>query len=260
MKTIDPNKPVLIAGPCVIESRTHAWDVAQAISDATGKYPELQWVFKASYDKANRTDMDSFRTIGTDSAMRVIKEIGEKLDVAVTSDVHTPSQAREIGPKLDVIQIPAFLSRQTDILVSAAIVAKTINVKKMQTMAPGDVKHIVNKIRRINPKVDVIVTERGNQFGYGNVVIDFRRFAFEPKGYNHCVDITHTISHWVESWPLLFAACACGVHIIFAEVGSTKCDADRAIPINKVGMLVDQMWARVQIAKHTHAPKREDAK
>jgi 2-dehydro-3-deoxyphosphooctonate aldolase (KDO 8-P synthase) len=260
MKKIDLNEPLLIAGPCVVESKSHLWSVAEALKEATSRRG-LQWVLKSSYDKANRTSIGSFRGLGDSRGFGLLMEARDEFDVPVTSDIHSVEDAAHYGPNLDIIQVPAFLSRQTDIIGAAARAAsgsRIVNVKKMQTVAPGGVGHIATKAMNFNPAVNMLITERGTQFGPNDVVVDFRRFAVEPKTYRHVMDITHTTKHWIESWPLMNAAIACGVRIIFAEVGSTKCDADRAIPINKARLLVDQVWSGMYIYDQFTAKNEEN--
>jgi len=182
----------LIGGPCVIESRDHAMRMASEISRIASGLG-VPYIFKASFDKANRTSLASFRGPGIDEGMKVLGEIRREVGVPVLSDIHEVSQAERAGAVLDVIQIPAFLCRQTDLLVAAARTGKIVNIKKGQFVSPRDIVHAVGKVRDSgNP--NVVLTERGSSFGYNNLVVDFRSFPImRAFGCPVVFDITHSL-------------------------------------------------------------------
>jgi len=227
---VDFSKFFLIAGPCVIESYEHLYDTAALIGQITEKMG-VQWVLKSSYDKANRTDIGSFRGCGFERGMGILSSIKRELGCLVTSDVHSDDEATHAGRYLDIIQIPAFLCRQTDILVAAARTGKPVNVKKGQFVSPGSIPDIVRKLSYSGCR-DILVTERGAQFGYGDVVVDFRRFNL-PCHWVDVLDVTHSVSDWRQSLPLARAGLSVGIKGLFVEVGSTKCDEKRSVPINE---------------------------
>ena len=165
----------LIAGPCVIESRDHVLFMASELKRITSAYG-VPLVFKASYDKANRTSIKSFRGPGIDEGLDILSEVRTKLYVPVLSDVHEASQCAAAGKVLDILQIPAFLSRQTDLIVAAAGTGQIVNVKKGQFLAPWEMKNVVEKMREAGNE-RLLLTERGISFGYNNLVVDFRSFA-----------------------------------------------------------------------------------
>jgi 2-dehydro-3-deoxyphosphooctonate aldolase (KDO 8-P synthase) len=220
---------MLIAGPCVIEDYYHLRGVAEIIGDIADDMG-IDWVLKASYDKANRTKIDSFRGPGFEDGMEMLARVRKDLGWRVTSDVHSEDEATHAGRYLDIIQIPAFLCRQTDILVAAAQTGRPVNVKKGQFVKPDDIPHIVRKLTDSGCR-NTLVTERGSQFGYGDLVVDFRRFGVS-NSWVDVLDVTHSVTHWEDS----FSLAKCGVSLglsIFAEVGSTKCDEKRSIPIDR---------------------------
>jgi len=173
--TIGAGRPlVLIAGPCVIESEAHALTLARTLVETTRRLG-VPFVFKASFDKANRTSNRSFRGPGLAEGLRVLGAVKSACDVPILTDIHEPAQAQPAAEIADVLQIPAFLSRQTDLIVAAARTGRIVNIKKGQFLAPDDVKHAVAKaIDAGNPRV--IVTERGTSFGYHNLIVDMRAF------------------------------------------------------------------------------------
>ena len=182
----------LIAGPCVIETRDHAILMASELKKITAAYG-IPFVFKASYDKANRTSIKSFRGLGIQEGLNILRDVREKLEVPVLSDVHEPSQCEPAGEVLDILQIPAFLSRQTDLILAAAETGKIVNVKKGQFLAPWEMKNVVEKMREAgNDKV--LLTERGASFGYNNLVVDFRSFPImQSFGCPVVFDVTHSL-------------------------------------------------------------------
>jgi 2-dehydro-3-deoxyphosphooctonate aldolase (KDO 8-P synthase) len=182
----------LIAGPCVIENRDHAFFMATELKKITAAH-NVPFIFKASYDKANRTSIKSFRGVGIEKGLGILSDIREKLQLPVLSDVHEPSQCHAAGEVLDILQIPAFLSRQTDLIVAAAQTGKIVNVKKGQFLAPWEMKNVVDKMREVGNE-RVLLTERGASFGYNNLVVDFRSFPImQSFGCPVVFDVTHSL-------------------------------------------------------------------
>jgi len=182
----------LIAGPCVIESRDHVLFMAaelKKIASACG----VPFVFKASYDKANRTSLKSYRGPGLQEGLDILREVREKVGVPILSDIHEPSHAEAAGRILDILQIPAFLCRQTDLILAAARTGKIVNVKKGQFLAPWDMKNIVDKMSEEGAG-RLLLTERGASFGYNNLVVDFRSFpVMQSFGVPVVFDVTHSL-------------------------------------------------------------------
>ena len=170
--TIGGKEPVFILGPCVIESEKFVWRMARRIADICTA-ESVPFIFKASYDKANRTSVRSYRGIGVEEGCEILAGIGAELKVPVTTDVHSPAEAEIAGHVIDVLQIPAFLCRQTDLLQAAAETGRVVNVKKGQFLAPWDVRNIAEKLRAFGNN-NFLFTERGTTFGYNNLVADFR--------------------------------------------------------------------------------------
>ena len=182
----------LIAGPCVIESREHVFFMASELKKIASSC-KVAFIFKASYDKANRTSIKSFRGPGAEEGLSLLGEVREKVGVPVLSDIHEPSQAEAAGSVLDVIQIPAFLSRQTDLLLAAARTGKIVNVKKGQFLAPWEMQNVVEKMRGAGND-RILLTERGASFGYNNLVVDFRSFPImQSFGCPVVFDVTHSL-------------------------------------------------------------------
>jgi len=190
---IGASKPlVIIAGPCVIESRKEALYHAQELKRITSRL-EMPFIYKSSYDKANRSSIDSFRGPGLDKGLDILKEIKEKLHIPILSDVHCRRDLEEAVHVLDIIQIPAFLSRQTDLILAAAETQKPVNVKKGQFMAPWDMKNVIKKIEKAG-NYNIVITERGTSFGYNNLVSDMRSLPIMRKlGYPVIYDVTHSV-------------------------------------------------------------------
>ena len=251
--TIGGGSPLaFIVGPCVIESAAHAMETAMAIREIATR-TRLGVVFKASYDKANRTSRHSFRGPGLDEGLRVLADIKVKTGLPILTDIHEPAHAAVAAQVVDVLQIPAFLSRQTDLLVAAARTGKAVNVKKGQFLAPRDIKHVVDKITAEgNPSV--LVTERGVSFGYNNLVVDMRAFPMlRELGYPVVFDVTHSLqlpgagdgvtaglAEYIE--PLASAGVGAGVDAVFMEVheepGRAKSDAANALRLDKLEALM----------------------
>src|SRR3989338_5522310 len=186
------NPFVLIAGPCVIESRDTTFKIAQELDKITRKF-KIPFILKASYDKANRTSVKSFRGPGLKDGLKILKEIKKEFGFPVLSDVHTIDEIDEAAQVLDVLQIPAFLCRQTDMLVKAAKTKKAVNVKKGQFLAPWDMKNIIEKIQSAGNK-NILLTERGTSFGYNTLVSDFRSLSIMRElGYPVVFDASHSV-------------------------------------------------------------------
>lgn len=218
----------LIAGPCVIESEENIMLVAKKIKEITDKL-DIPFVFKSSFDKANRTSINSFRGPGLEEGLRILNKVKRELNLKVTTDIHEPYQAKEVAKVVDIIQIPAFLCRQTDLLVAAAKTGKTVNVKKAQFLAPWDMKNVVGKLEESGNR-DIMLCERGTSFGYNNLVVDMTGLVEMKKfGYPVVFDATHSVQkpggkgnctggnrEYVEY--LAKAAIAVGADAIFMEV------------------------------------------
>jgi 2-dehydro-3-deoxyphosphooctonate aldolase (KDO 8-P synthase) len=182
----------LIAGPCVIESRDHCFFMATELKKIAAAH-RVQFVFKASFDKANRTSIKSFRGLGMKEGLQILGDIREKLQLPVLSDVHEPAQCKPAGEVLDILQIPAFLSRQTDLILAAAGTGKIVNVKKGQFLAPWEMKNVVDKMHESGNE-KILLTERGASFGYNNLVVDFRSFPImQSFGCPVVFDVTHSL-------------------------------------------------------------------
>lgn len=182
----------LIAGPCVIESREHALFMAESIQ-AIARRQDVPFVFKASWDKANRTSIHSYRGVGLDVGLQVLADVRRSLGVPVLTDIHEPAHASAAGAVVDVLQIPAFLCRQTDLLVAAAKTGRIVNVKKGQFLAPWDMKNVVEKLRQAGNE-RVLLTERGSAFGYNMLVVDIRSIpVMQSFGVPVILDVTHSL-------------------------------------------------------------------
>ena len=186
------NPLVLIAGPCVIEDRAATLKTAKDLKELTAKI-DFPFIFKSSYDKANRTSLDSYRGPGLKKGLEILKEVKEELGLAILSDVHCKEDINSTAKVLDIIQIPAFLCRQTDILVKAAHTGKVINIKKGQFLAPWDIAPLIKKLESAGNK-NILITERGVSFGYNNLVSDLRALAImQDFGYPVIYDATHSV-------------------------------------------------------------------
>ncbi len=234
--TIDGSKLLVIAGPCVIESEDLCLEVAYALKEITAQL-DLPFIFKASYDKANRTSIDSFRGPGLERGLEVLAKVREQVGVPVTTDVHETWQVKPAAEVVDLVQIPAFLCRQTDLLVEAGKWAKAVNIKKGQFADANTMAHATKKVETGGCK-NILLTERGTFFGYGDLVVDMRNlFWLRQTGYPVIFDATHSVQRpgglgvasggRREFVPLLIrAAVAAGVDGIFMEVHP---DPDRAL-------------------------------
>ena len=247
----------LIAGPCVIESEEHALKMAESISGVC-KALKLPYIFKASFDKANRTSMKSFRGPGLKEGLRILHNIALVAGVPVLTDVHEPEQAEAAGEVVDVLQIPAFLCRQTDLLVAAGKTGKAVNVKKGQFVSPWDMRHAVEKIRSTGNE-RVFLTERGSSFGYNNLVVDMRSLAIMREIAPVVFDPTHSVQlpsagenaqsgGQPQFIPLLSrAAVAAGVDGVFMEVHDNpkeaKSDGANAMDLKDLRAVLQQLLA-----------------
>lgn len=246
---------LLIAGPCVIESEAHALGLAHAVRDIARR-AGVQYVFKASFDKANRTSAASFRGPGLEEGLRVLAKIRADAGVPVLTDIHEPAHAERAAAVADVLQIPAFLSRQTDLLTAAARTGKVVNIKKGQFLAPADIRHAIAKVTAAGNE-QVIVTERGVSFGYNNLVVDMRAFPImRAFGYPVVYDVTHSLqlpgggdgvsggqAEFIA--PLAAAGVAAGVDGIFMEVherpAAAKSDAQNALRLDRLEALLKRL-------------------
>jgi len=249
------NPFTLIAGPCVIENRAMALHLARSIKAICQKHG-IPYIFKASYDKANRTSIRSFRGPGLKKGLDILQEVKDKVRVPVLSDVHSLFEAVEAAKVIDVIQIPAFLCRQTDLLVAAALTGKAVNVKKGQFMAPSDMVHAVKKIEQAGNK-QILLTERGSSFGYNNLISDFRSIPIMQQcGYPVIFDATHSVQQpgglgsasggSREFIPLLSrCAIAAGANALFLEVHTNPkkalSDGPNMLALNKLEALLKNL-------------------
>ncbi len=248
---------VLIAGPCVIESREMALETASTLKNITDKLG-IPFVFKSSYDKANRSSHESFRGPGLDEGLDILAEVKDTLDIPVLSDVHSPEEAEIAGRVLDIIQIPAFLCRQTDLVLAVGETKKVANIKKGQFLAPWDIDQVVEKLESTG-NYKILLTERGASFGYNNLVSDFRSLVrMAETGYPVVFDVTHSVQlpgaagdssgGEKEYAPALArAATAVGISSLFIETHPNPAEAlsDSAtmIPVDKMENLLKEIKA-----------------
>jgi 2-dehydro-3-deoxyphosphooctonate aldolase (KDO 8-P synthase) len=258
---------VLIAGPCVIESEGHATHIASQLAGVAARL-RVPFIFKASYDKANRTSGKSFRGPGLAEGLRVLAAIKSRLTVPILTDIHDATQAGPAAEVADVLQIPAFLSRQTDLLVAAAKTGRVVNIKKGQFLAPDDIRHAVAKVVDAGNS-RVVVTERGTSFGYHNLVVDMRAFPMmRAFGVPVVFDVTHSLqlpgggdgvtagqAEYIET--LASAGVAAGVDGVFLEVhddpSNAKSDAQNALRLDALEPLLHRLVAIDRIVKDTGA-------
>ena len=266
--TLGGGRPiVLIAGPCVIESDLHALELASAVRDIAQRCA-VPLIFKASFDKANRTSLGSFRGPGLESGLRTLARIKDEVGTPVLTDIHEPAQAAPVAEVADVIQIPAFLSRQTDLILAAAATGRAVNLKKGQFLAPLDMRHAVAKATGSGNQ-RIIVTERGTSLGYHNLVVDMRAFPqLQSLGYPVVYDVTHSLqlpgggdgvttgqAEFIE--PLAAAGVAAGVDGIFLELHErpavAKSDGENALPLNRLEPLLRRLTALDAVTKQPAA-------
>lgn len=245
----------IIAGPCVIETPQHALMMAHECADRVRR-AGLDYVFKASFDKANRSSIRSFRGLGIEAGLEVLQQIKVEVGVPILTDVHEISQVERVAKVADILQIPAFLCRQTDLIVAAVKSGQAVNVKKGQFLAPSDVGNIVDKAREAGCQ-RLLLTERGTSFGYNNLVVDMRSFPIMRSfGTPVVFDVTHSLqlpgglghatggqSEYIE--PLARAGVACGVDAVFMEVHDhpekALSDGPNALPLNRLQKLLDSL-------------------
>ena len=259
---------LLIAGPDSIESEAHALRMAAALRDIA-RARGLTLVYKSSFDKANRTSSASFRGVGLAEGLRILERVKRETGVPVTTDFHTPDQAQDVARVVDLLQVPAMLSRQTDMLVAAARTGRAVNVKKGQFLAPWDAGHVVEKVREAgNP--NVMITERGATFGYNNLVVDFRALPrLRSLGVPVCFDATHSVqlpggqgaaSGGERAFvaPLARAAVAVGVDALFFEVhddpAHALCDGPSQVPLASFPEILDGLVALDAAARKHPTP------
>src|SRR5438477_3207519 len=257
---IGGKRPAFILGPCVIESEKFAWRMARKISEICAA-EDVDFIFKASYDKANRTSVRSFRGIGAREGCEILSAIGRDLKIPVTTDVHSPAEAAVAGEKIDLLQIPAFLCRQTDLLRAAAETGRAINVKKGQFLAPWDMKNIAEKLIAFGNE-QFCFTERGTTFGYNNLVADMRSlYWMRDAGYHVIFDATHSVQRpsgegdstsgdGVLAPALARAAMATGCDGIFMEVHENP---PRALSDGPNQLPLTNLPNHVSVIKASHA-------
>jgi 2-dehydro-3-deoxyphosphooctonate aldolase (KDO 8-P synthase) len=245
----------LIAGPCVIESERHARSMAERIAKIAAD-AQIPYIFKASYDKANRSSVKSFRGPGLTEGLRILGKIKSDLKLPVLTDIHDASQAAPAGEVCDILQIPALLSRQTDLLLAAARTGRIVNVKKAQFVSPWDMTNVIDKISSTGNH-NIVLTERGSSFGYQNLVVDMRSFSvLKTLGYPVVFDVTHSVQlpggqghasggqpEFIE--PLARAGVATGVDGIFLETHDNPADAlsdgANALPLSQLPGLLARL-------------------
>src|ERR1700689_2364914 len=253
--TIGGVRLFLIAGPCVIESEEHALKMAKAIS-AIARQKKLPFIFKASYDKANRTSIRSFRGPGIEEGLRILRKVRDTAKVPVLTDVHEAVDVPRVAEAVDILQIPAFLCRQTDLLVAAGRSGRVVNVKKGQFLSPWEIGNAVEKIASTENE-KIILTERGSTFGYQNLIVDMRSFPIMRKfGYPVVFDVTHAVQlpggegkssggqpEFIE--PLARAGTAAGVDGLFLEVHDNPAkalsDGSNALPLAQFRPLLEKI-------------------
>jgi 2-dehydro-3-deoxyphosphooctonate aldolase (KDO 8-P synthase) len=252
----------LIAGPCVIESEALVLETAHRIADIA-RALKMPYVFKSSYDKANRTSIGSFRGLGLEAGLGILKKVKDQVGVPVLTDVHSVEEATEAAAVVDVIQIPAFLCRQTDLLIAAARTGRIVNVKKGQFLAPWDMENVVKKLEESGTQ-RIVLTERGASFGYNNLVVDMRSLPVMRRlGYPVVFDATHSVqlpggggtrSSGQREFitPLASAAAAAGCDGFFMEVHPTPdtalSDGPNMVPLHRLKPLLERLLAIGRVA------------
>ncbi|MEJ6718400.1 MAG: 3-deoxy-8-phosphooctulonate synthase [Akkermansiaceae bacterium] len=255
--TVGSGDPFFILGPCGLEKEDFSWRMARALKEIADRL-EIKFVFKASYDKANRTSIDSYRGPGVKEGCRILSEIGKELGVPVTTDVHTPEEIKIAAETIDFLQIPAFLCRQTDLLAAAAMSGRPVNVKKGQFLAPWDIKPILEKLRHFDCH-QFAITERGATFGYNNLVADMRSLPWmREQGVPVIFDATHSVQRpgglggttggdGALAPVLARCAVAAGVDGIFMEVhedpSKALSDGPNQIPLSEIEDILKRLLA-----------------
>ena len=256
-----------ILGPCVIESAAHALEMASAIHEVAAR-SGVPVIFKASYDKANRTSAQSFRGPGLTAGLRILEDVRERTGLPLLTDIHDPAHAAAAAEVVDVLQIPAFLSRQTDLIAAAARTGKAVNIKKGQFLAPKDMRHVIAKVTAEGNE-SVLVTERGVSFGYNDLIVDVRALPMlRELGYPVVFDVTHSLqlpgagdgvtaglAQYIE--PLAAAGVAAGVDAVFMEVhdnpSTAKSDAATALRLDRLEALIMKLKRIDAAARETTA-------
>jgi 2-dehydro-3-deoxyphosphooctonate aldolase (KDO 8-P synthase) len=259
----DNNPFVLIAGPCVVENEKMILETAEAIKKITSEVG-VAFIFKSSFKKANRTNLKSFTGLGDKESIAILKEVKAKLQLSVLTDIHTESDIKKVGDAADILQIPAFLSRQTDLLIAAGESGKVVNIKKGQFLAPEDMKHAADKVASTGNN-KIMLTERGTTFGYHNLVVDMRSLVIMRElGYPIVMDATHAVqlpSKDLTSGgqpkfikPIARAAMAVGIDALFLEVHpdpkNALSDAASQLPLSELKDLLIEMKQIDQIIKN----------
>jgi len=253
--TFGDGRLTIIAGPCVIESEEHAMMMARECAQRA-RDAGLDFVFKSSFDKANRSSIKSFRGVGMDAGLEILRHIKTEVGVPVVTDIHDPAQVESVAEVADMLQIPAFLCRQTDLILAAARSGRAVNIKKGQFLAPEDARNIVEKAQAAGCE-RLMLTERGVSFGYNNLVVDMRSFPIMGEfGVPIVFDVTHSLqlpgglgnatgglSQYIE--PLARAGVACGVDAVFMEVHDAPkrapSDGPNMLPLARLGGLLENL-------------------
>ncbi len=256
---------ILIAGPCVIESETHTLQIAQDVQNIASRC-HVPYIFKASFDKANRTSLRSFRGPGLKEGLRILAKIKELINVPILTDIHDPLQAMPVAEVADILQIPAFLSRQTDLIIAASKTGRVVNLKKGQFLTPADMRHVIEKVISTGNH-RVLVTERGYSFGYNNLVVDMRAFPIlRELGYPVVYDVTHSLqipgggngftagqARYIE--PMAAAGIAAGVDGVFLEIHDqpekAKSDSRNTLRLDRLEPLLKRLTRIDSITKDT---------
>lgn len=256
---------VVISGPCVIESEAHALAAAEALKEIFSRFPQVRFIYKSSYDKANRTAYTSFRGPGLEKGLAILERVKREFDVPVLTDVHAPEEAAPAAAVCDMLQIPAFLCRQTDLVTAVAQTGTVVNVKKGQFMAPWDMRNVVDKIRAAGNE-RIILTDRGTSFGYNNLVVDMRCIPImQSFGVPVCFDASHSVQLPGGSGtsssgqrefilPLARAAIAAGAQCLYIEShpdpGKALSDKDSVYPFDKLPELLEQLISIHRVVNH----------
>ena len=253
--TFGDGRLTIIAGPCVIESEEHAMMMARECAKRA-RNAGLDFVFKTSFDKANRSSIKSFRGVGMEAGLEILRQIKSEVGVPVVTDIHDAAQVDSVAQVADILQIPAFLCRQTDLILTAARSGRAVNIKKGQFVAPEDARNIVEKAQAAGCE-RLMLTERGVSFGYNNLVVDMRSFPIMNEfGVPIVFDVTHSLqlpgglgnatgglSQYIE--PLARAGVACGVDAVFMEVhdapGRAPSDGPNMLPLARMGSLLENL-------------------
>ncbi len=257
----------LIGGPCLIESEDLAFEVASYLKKTCSRL-DIPFIFKSSYDKANRTSILSERGPGVDKGLAILSRIREALKIAVLTDVHSPSQAEQAARVVDVLQIPAFLARQTDLVTAAGRTGKPVNLKKAQFLSPLEMGQVIEKVRGTGNS-RILITERGSQFGYNNLVVDMRSIPIMSEfGCPVVFDATHSVQlpgaqgtssggqrRFVST--LARAAVAAGAHGVFIEThpdpDRALCDGPNSLPLHETGALLEELLEIYHAARKSRA-------